>query len=101
MISSTALDPVEDGDPVKGKGIPYIRCLIVSQRLTQSAKAMCNRVFPYLIITAIDCFVHLQVRFLNLSKGARLEAYIEMAGEVPGEAELSVPVEVVTEGEVG
>ena len=58
-----------------------------------------HRVFPCLIVVGIEVFVHGRIGLLNLGMCGAAKVHVQVLGEVPAYAKLTVPQELRVEGE--
>ena len=99
VIGQRAVRPVEHGDVLQRHVPGDVEGLVILQRGSHIADALLHGVFPHLVIVGVEPFVDLHVRLLDAGVGAGGEVHAEVGGEIPTQAERSIPQEVVAEGE--
>lgn len=99
IVGGVAVDPVEDGDEVERQLIAGLEALVVAQGRSEVAQTLLHRVLPCLVVVGIEVLIDGGVGLLDLGVGGTLEVHVQILGQVPANLELSVPEELLAEGE--
>ena len=99
VIRGIGIHPVQNRQFVQRQLVAGCHLLLVVERCSEILDTRPHRVFPSRIAIGIEVFVHRGVGFFDLRMGSRLEVEVQILGKVPTEGEVTVPEELLVEGQ--
>ena len=98
-IGSITGNPIEDRQFVKGQLQGGCKRLLVVERRSEMTDTLPYRVFPCLITLRIEVFIDGGIRLFYLCMCGRLETHVQVLRQVPANSELTIPEELLVEGQ--
>ena len=99
IVRGIAVHPVEDRQQIERQPVGCLEILTIVERCTPVADAGPYGVLPGMILVGIKILVDRCIWFLYLCMGSTLEVHVQVLGQIPVDGELTVPEELLTEGE--
>ena len=99
IIVGIRVDPVEYRNKIQRQLIRHVERLVIVKRASKVLYTCPHRIFPCRILVGIEVFVYRRVRFFYLGMCGTVEVHVEILGQVPAYRELTVPQELLAEGQ--